>query len=56
MDNSVKYLQNINFSQLTLCEKTEIRVKDQLTPFFSLNRKMQVMAYTRHFNIGEYQM
>ena len=39
MDNSVKYLQIINFSQLTLSEKTEIKVSGRPTPVLSIEQK-----------------
>ena len=57
MDNSVKYLQIINFSQLTLSEKTEIKVRVRPTPVLSIEQKSSSkgQAYTRHFNMGVYQ-
>ena len=32
--NTVRYLQSINFSQLTLNEKVEIKAKGRHTPFY----------------------
>ena len=57
MDNSVKHLQNINFSQLTLSEKTEIKARGRATPVISLEQKSASRGkpYTRHFDIGLYQ-
>ena len=57
MENSVRFLQNINFSQLTLSEKTEIKERGRATPGLSIEQKStsKGQAYTRHFNIAVYQ-
>lgn len=57
MENRVKYLQNINFSQLTLNEKTEIKARGRPTPVLSIqqNSTSRNKEYTRQFNISVYQ-
>lgn len=55
--NSVKYLQSINFSQLTLNEKIEIKARGRHTPVLSIHQSSTSRSkeYTRQFNISVYQ-
>ncbi|KAG0729553.1 Zinc finger MYM-type protein 1 [Chionoecetes opilio] len=41
LENSVKHLQNINFSQLTLSEKIEIKAREDLHRWYAFNSTLQ---------------
>ena len=55
--NTVKYLQSINFSQLTLNEKVEIKAKGRHTPVLAILQKStsKIKDYTRQFNTNIYK-
>jgi len=55
--NSVKYLQNINFSQLTLSEKVEIKSRGRPTPVLFIQQKStsRKKEYKRHFTTKVYE-
>ena len=55
--NTVKYLQSINFSQLTLNEKVEIKAKGRHTSVLAILQKSTSRSkdYTRQFNTNIYQ-
>ena len=46
--NTVKYLQSINFSHLTLNEKLEIKAKGRHTPVLAILQKVLVRARIIH--------
>ena len=50
--NSSKYLQGINFLQLTLAEKTEIKNLDRATPdlVISVSSSSRIQTFVRKFN------
>jgi hypothetical protein len=54
--NSVKYLQGINFLQLTLAEKTEIKNLGRETPdlIISHSSASRKQTYVRKFNPAIY--
>jgi hypothetical protein len=56
MKTSVKYLQGINFLQLTLAEKTQIKNLGHETPDFSISQSSasRKQSYVRKFNPAIY--
>jgi hypothetical protein len=54
--NSVKHLQGINYSQLTIAETTEIKNLGRAAPdvYFSLSSKSRIHTYARKFNRAVY--
>ena len=55
--NTVKYLQSVNFSHLTLNEKLEIKAKGRHTPVLAILQKSTSKSkdYTRRFNTNTYK-